>query len=157
MFLSQLLGPCQDENVVGVDNYSRIPICLNWAASGFRISSLCIGTLKYASFGSTFFIQSPAVSRSLKTWMFSILKCSVWTNLFRHFRLITGLWSHLSLVPKRLWTGNHAFWVWSLLWQFLLSCSGSPPARDSSLPWSVLVLLLKRLLGERHLEALYRL
>ena len=38
-------------------------------------------------------IQSPALSRSLRVWMLSILKCSVFTNLFRPFRLITGLWT----------------------------------------------------------------
>ena len=111
---------------------------LNWCVFSLKVNlrkalfSWCIDTMKYASFRSTFAIQSPALSRSLSTWMPSILKCSMWTNLFRLLGslLISDL--HPSLVPGRWWTGSHVLWVWSLLWHFYLSCSGSPSARFSS-------------------------
>ena len=49
------------------------------------LSSSRIGSIKYASFRANFAIQSPALSRSFRTWMPSILKCSVCTNVFKDF------------------------------------------------------------------------
>ena len=51
-------------------------------------SSVAIGTMKYASFMSTFIIQSFGFSRSFSMWMPSILKCSVFTKAFSRLRFM---------------------------------------------------------------------